>query len=152
MYIFLSPIYGHWFFLLNGFTLVIVGDFYSWLFRVSQGSVLKAVPWPIMVYFYKLLLGWRVVSLALIPHLPISIDTSVSSLLSFTKISSFELYGPAIGCNLGWIGRSDISAWSGFVTLLPLPLHQLLPPCPRVLVDFGGMTVLFPRNLRFNQK
>ena len=40
-----------------------------------QGSVLKAGPWPLMVYFYKLLLGWRVVSLALIPHLPISRDT-----------------------------------------------------------------------------
>ena len=72
--------------------------------------MLKAVPWPIMVYFYKLLLGWRVVSLELIPHLPISIDASVPSLLSFTEISSFELHGPAIGCNLGWIGLSDISA------------------------------------------
>ena len=28
-----------------------------------------------MVYFYKLLLGWRVVSLALITHLPINIYT-----------------------------------------------------------------------------
>ena len=27
-----------------------------------------------MVYFYKLLFEWRVVSLALTPHLPISID------------------------------------------------------------------------------
>ena len=26
---------------------------------------------PIIVYFYKLLFGWRVVSLALMPHLPI---------------------------------------------------------------------------------
>ena len=45
---------------------------YSLLFGVSQGSVLKAVHWPIMVYFYKFLIGWRVVSLALTPHLSIS--------------------------------------------------------------------------------
>ena len=82
-----------WFSRLNGLTLVIFWVLYNVLIDVSQGSVLKAVPWPIMVYFYKLLLGWRVVSLALIPHLPIYIDTSVSSLLSFTEISSFELYG-----------------------------------------------------------
>ena len=36
--------------------------------------------------------------------------------------------------------------------MFPLPLRQPLPPRPRVLVDFGGMTVLFPRNLRINQK
>ena len=53
---------------LNGFTLVILGALNSLLFGVSQGSVLKAV--PIMVYMYKLLLGWSVVSLGLIPHLP----------------------------------------------------------------------------------
>ena len=46
---------------------------YSLLFSVSQGSVLKTVLWPIMVYFYKLWLGWRGISLALIPHLLISI-------------------------------------------------------------------------------
>ena len=57
---------------LNGFTLVIFGALYSLLFSVSQSSVLKAVPWPIMIYFYKVLLAWRVVSLALLPHLPIS--------------------------------------------------------------------------------
>ena len=46
----------------------------SLLFGVSQGSVLKTVFWPKIVYFYKLLLGWeRVDSLALIPHLPIHI-------------------------------------------------------------------------------
>ena len=31
----------------------------SLLFSVSQGSVLKAVHWPIMVYFYKLLFGFE---------------------------------------------------------------------------------------------
>ena len=41
------------------------------MFGVSQGSVLKTVPWIIMVYFYTLWLEWRVVSLALIPHLPV---------------------------------------------------------------------------------
>ena len=40
-------------------------------FGVSQGSMLKTILWPIMFYFYKLLFGWRVVSLALISHLPI---------------------------------------------------------------------------------
>ena len=40
--------------------------FYRPLFGVSRGFVLKTVPWPIMFYFYKLWLGWRVVSLALI--------------------------------------------------------------------------------------
>ena len=89
--------------------------------------MLKGVPWPIIVYFYKLLLGWRVVSLALIPHFPISINTSLSSLLSFTKMSSFQLYGPAIGFILGWIDR---------------PLHEPLPPRPRVLVDSRGMTIV----------
>ena len=58
---------------LNGFTLVIFWALLSLLIGVSKSSVLKTVLWPIMVYFYKLLLGWRVVSLALIPHLPISI-------------------------------------------------------------------------------
>ena len=101
-----------WFSRLNGYTLVIVWALYSLLFGVSTGFLLKAVPWPIICYFYKWLLGWRVVPMALMPYLPISIDTStsMSSLLSFTQISSLELYGPAIGCNLGWIGRSDISA------------------------------------------
>ena len=44
-----------WFSRLNGLTLVMFGPLYSLLFGVSQGSVLKAVPWPIMIYFYKLL-------------------------------------------------------------------------------------------------
>ena len=52
----------------NGFSLVIFGALYSLLFGVSQGFMLKAIPWPIMVFFYILLFGWRVVSLALIPH------------------------------------------------------------------------------------
>ena len=55
-----------WFYTSNFWAL------YSLLFGMSQDSVLKPLPWPIMVYFYKLLFGWRVVSLALIPHLPIS--------------------------------------------------------------------------------
>ena len=69
---FINEVYilDRWFTRLNGFTLVTD----SLLFGVSQGSVLKAVPWPMMIYFYILLFGWRVVSLALIPHLPISIS------------------------------------------------------------------------------
>ena len=63
-----------WFSRLNGFTLVMVGSIYSLLFGVSQSSVLKTVLWTIMVYFYKLWLGWGVFSLALIPHLFISIE------------------------------------------------------------------------------
>ena len=58
--------------ILNGFILVIFWALYNLLFGVSQGTVLKTVLWPIMVYFYKLLLGWRVFSFALIPHLVIS--------------------------------------------------------------------------------
>ena len=55
---------------LNGFTLVILGALYSLLFGESRCSVLKTVIWPsIIVYFFKLWLGWRVVLLALIPHL-----------------------------------------------------------------------------------
>ena len=59
---------------LNGFTPVMVGALYSLLFGVNLDSLLKTVPWPIMVYFYKLWLGWRVASLELIPHL-LSIST-----------------------------------------------------------------------------
>ena len=62
-----------WFSRSKGFTLVIFGELYSLLFAVSQCSVLKIVLWSIMVYFYKLWLGWREVSLALIPHVLISI-------------------------------------------------------------------------------
>ena len=51
------------------------GVLYSLLFGVSQGSVVKAVPWPLMVYFNEWLLEWRVVSFALMPHLPISMIT-----------------------------------------------------------------------------
>ena len=62
-----------WFSRLNGFTrLVIIRALYSLLFGVNRASVLEAEHWPIMVYFYKLLFEWRVVSLVLIPHLPIS--------------------------------------------------------------------------------
>ena len=39
--------------LFNGFTLVILGALYSLLFGASLGSVLKTVPWPIIVYFYN---------------------------------------------------------------------------------------------------
>ena len=46
---------------------LIFGALNSLLFSVSLDSVLKTVPCPIMVYFNKLCLGWRVVSLALIP-------------------------------------------------------------------------------------
>ena len=42
---------------------------YSLLFCMSQGSLWKTILWPIMVFYYKLLLRWRVVSLTLIPHL-----------------------------------------------------------------------------------
>ena len=50
------------------------GSLYSLFFGVSQGSVLKAVHGPIMVYFYKLLFGRRVVSLAIIPSSYIYLD------------------------------------------------------------------------------
>ena len=46
-----QKIEDHWSEQMNGFTLVIFRALYSLLFGVSQGSVLKAVPWPIMVYF-----------------------------------------------------------------------------------------------------
>ena len=46
---------------------------YTLLFGVSLSSVLKTLPWPIMIYFYNLWRGWSVVSLSLIPHLPIFI-------------------------------------------------------------------------------
>ena len=49
-------------------------------------SASEAVPWPIMFYFYKLLLGWRVVSFAVIPHLPISIYLLGRYLLVFIFI------------------------------------------------------------------
>ena len=62
------------------------GALYSLLFGVSQGSVLKAVPWPIIVYFCKLLFGWRVVWLALITHLYIPIVSfSAFDVLSCTR-------------------------------------------------------------------
>ena len=47
------------------------------LFGLSKGFVLKTVLWPIMIYYYKLWLGCRVVSLALIPHLLIDMYTFV---------------------------------------------------------------------------
>ena len=53
---------------LNDFTLVILRAQVAVL-SVNQGSMLKAVLWSIMVYFYKLWLGWRDISLALKPHL-----------------------------------------------------------------------------------
>ena len=49
-----------------------LGALYSLLFGVSLDSVLKTELKPIMVYFYKLWLGRRVVSLALTQHLLIS--------------------------------------------------------------------------------
>ena len=61
------------------------GPLYSLLFGVSQGFMLKAEHWPIMVYFYKLLFGWRVVSLALTPHLPISTYTGSSEAQNLQK-------------------------------------------------------------------
>ena len=45
-----------------------------------------SIPWPIMVYFYKLLFWWRVVSLALIPHLPISIFNMIFKSKNKVKI------------------------------------------------------------------
>ena len=92
--------------------------------------------------------------MALIPHLPISIDTSVSSLLSFTMISSIALYGSAKCCNLnknGLVGPKYLLDQDSLLPELPLPLHQPLPPRPRVLEDFSGMTVLFPRILCINK-
>ena len=41
------------------------------------GTVLKTALWLLMVYFYILWLGWRVVSLALIPHLLISMHSNL---------------------------------------------------------------------------
>ena len=64
------------------------GALYSFLFGVSQGSVLKAVHWHIMVYFDKLLFGWRVVSLALTPHLPISIRYNTRDMLKRDNLYS----------------------------------------------------------------
>ena len=61
------------FFRLNGFTLVMFCALYGLLFGVSHVSVLKTVLWPIMVNLNKVWLGWRVISLALISHLLISI-------------------------------------------------------------------------------
>ena len=87
---------------LNGFTLVIFGALYSLLFGVGLCSLLQVVLWFIMVYtlqivtwvkncligtrtltknmvsFYKLLLGLRVVSLALISHLPIVVRPPIT--------------------------------------------------------------------------
>ena len=60
---FLYRLYPPWFSRLNDFTLIIFGALYSLLFGVMQGSVLKTVPSPIMIYFYKFWLGWRVVSI-----------------------------------------------------------------------------------------
>ena len=50
------------------------------------------------------------------------------------------------------VGLTSLLDQDSLLSELPLPLHQPLPPRPRVLVDFGGMTVLFPRNLGINQK
>ena len=77
-----------WFSRLNGFTLVIFGALHSLVFGVSQGSVLKTELWPIMVYFYKLWLGWRVVSLAHIPYLFISIYGRTTTLSQWLLKSS----------------------------------------------------------------
>ena len=58
----------HWFSTMNEwfYTRQFLGPFIiSLLFDVSQGSLLKTVLWPIMVYFYKLRLEWRVVLFAL---------------------------------------------------------------------------------------
>ena len=62
-----------WFSRLNGFTLVIYGPF------IACCSVWAKAPyWRPYIdlewfTFFKLLFGWRVVSLVLTPHLPISI-------------------------------------------------------------------------------
>ena len=76
-----------------GFTLVIFCDYYSLLFGVSQGSVLKTVVLPIMVYFKKILsIGLRVVSLALIPHLLISIHVLWYSIFERITASCYYIH------------------------------------------------------------
>ena len=77
--------------------LIIFGALYSLLLGVSQGSVLNCRTLTITVYFYKLSLGWKVVSLALIPHFPISIDHWFSSLNGFTLVTFGALYSLLFG-------------------------------------------------------
>ena len=60
-------------------------NFYRLLFGISQGSVLKTILWPLMVHFYKLWLGWRVVSLALT--------------FSYTHLSTVAMISGKVGPN-----------------------------------------------------
>ena len=40
------------------------------------------------------------------------------------------------------VGPTSLVVQDSLLSELPLPLHQPLPPRPRVLEDFGGMTLL----------
>lgn len=70
--------------------------------------------------------------------------------LILDPFNTIDLDAFAEGCDSGEIGSSDISTWSGFVSKAPLPLPLRLPvplpPCPRISVDFSGITVLFRKN------
>ena len=101
-----------WFSCLNGFTLVIFWALYCLLFGVSQSSVLKAVPWSIMVYFYKLLIGWRVVSFALIPHLP-SFQTICMNMLKGSSMISLLFVGWSVFVD--FVGTSE--PWNQLFTV-----------------------------------
>ena len=76
--------------------------------NVSQDSALKTVLWHIMVYFYKLCLEWRVVSLALIPNLLIFINYKIYYSISEPRYEPVYLDRPPIE---QWMAEEREKAW-----------------------------------------
>ena len=120
---------------LNGFKIVIFGGLYSLLFIVSQGSVLMAILWPIMVYFCKLWHGWKLFSLELIPHLLISIYT-----ILYKPFIVFIVHFSKKTCNLnfrtiiGFVSKQQAQEW-----LQMRPVGTFL--CRFSDSELGGVTI-----------